>query len=156
MGRCHSNQKNNFHHYMRHENEPRFPVFPQEMLVAMTRISISNYDSSSVCSALLHGTNGSLLRTIETIPHTSAQDKAMRRKFFFRGPSGVMISRPCRTSYQSSPSSAIPCFPRDSLHVFRHPFCDVKDDRTGQNKHELLQYSVRTINIRSFTHNISA
>ena len=43
----------------------------------------------------------------------------------FAVPSGVMISRPCRTSYQSSPSSAIPCFPRDSLHVFRHPFCDV-------------------------------
>ena len=32
-------------------------------------------------------------------------------------PSGVMISRPCRISYQSSPFSAIPCFPRDSLHA---------------------------------------
>ena len=43
----------------------------------------------------------------------------------FTVPPGVMISRPCRTSYHSSPSSAIPCFPRDSLHVFRHPLCDV-------------------------------
>ena len=36
-----------------------------------------------------------------------------------------MINRPCCTSYQTSPSSAIPCFPRDSLHAFKHPFCDV-------------------------------
>ena len=43
----------------------------------------------------------------------------------FTVPSGVMISRLCRTSYQSSPSSAIPCFPRDSLRAFRRPFCDV-------------------------------
>ena len=43
----------------------------------------------------------------------------------FTVPSGVMISRPCRTSYQSSPSSAIPCFPRDSLCAYRRPFCDV-------------------------------
>ena len=43
----------------------------------------------------------------------------------FTVPSGVMISHPCRTSYQSSPSSAIPCFPRDSLCAFRRPFCDV-------------------------------
>ena len=44
---------------------------------------------------------------------------------FFAFPLEVMISRPCRTSYQSSPSSTIPCFPLDLLHVFRHPFCDV-------------------------------
>ena len=36
-----------------------------------------------------------------------------------------MISRPCRTAYQSSPSSAIPCFPRDSLCAYRRPCCDV-------------------------------
>ena len=40
-------------------------------------------------------------------------------------PSVVNISCPCRTSYQSSPSGAISCFPRDSLHVFRHTCCDV-------------------------------
>ena len=45
--------------------------------------------------------------------------------FSFTVTSGVMISRPCRTSYQSSPSSAIPCFPRDSLCAYRRPFCDV-------------------------------
>ena len=43
----------------------------------------------------------------------------------FTVPPGVMISRPCRTSYQSSPSSAIPCFPRDSLCAYKRPFCDV-------------------------------
>ena len=43
----------------------------------------------------------------------------------FTVPSGVMISRPCRTSYQSSPSSAIPCFHHDSLCAYRRPFCDV-------------------------------
>ena len=45
-------------------------------------------------------------------------------------PSGVMISRPCRTSHQSSPSSAIPCVPRDSLHALSYHvvvllLCDV-------------------------------
>ena len=33
-----------------------------------------------------------------------------------------MISRPCRTSQQSSPSRAVPC---DSFHDFKHPFYDV-------------------------------
>ena len=36
----------------------------------------------------------------------------------FTVPSGVMISRPCRTSYQSSPFIAIPCVPHDSLHDY--------------------------------------
>ena len=53
--------------------------------------------------------------------HFATQEKLLS----FTVPSGVMISRPCRTSYQSSPSSAIPCFPRDSLCAYRRPFCDV-------------------------------
>ena len=43
----------------------------------------------------------------------------------FAVPSGVMTIRPCRSSCQSSPSSAIPGFPRDSLCAYRRPFCDV-------------------------------
>ena len=43
----------------------------------------------------------------------------------FTVPSGVMISRPCHTSYQSSPFIAISWVPRYSLHAFIHPFCDV-------------------------------
>ena len=35
------------------------------------------------------------------------------------------VSRPCRTSYQSSPFIAISCVPPYSLHAFSHPFRDV-------------------------------
>ena len=35
------------------------------------------------------------------------------------------------------------CTPQQAHYPAR---VDLKDDRTGQNKHELLQYSVRTIN----------
>ena len=39
-------------------------------------------------------------------------------------------------SFQSGPN----------LSCHFRPVLSIKDDRTGQNKHELLQYSVRTIN----------
>ena len=65
--------------------------------------------------------------------HSTSQEHSIPRTIHasndcsssFTVPSGVMISRPCRTSYQYSPSSAIPCFPRDSLRAYRRPFCDV-------------------------------
>ena len=47
----------------------------------------------------------------------------------FAVPSGVMISHPCRTSYQYSPSCAIMCVLRDLLHASRHPVCDVTSVR---------------------------
>ena len=43
----------------------------------------------------------------------------------FAVPPGLMISRPCCTSHQSSQSSAIPRVPCDLFHAFSHPFCDV-------------------------------
>ena len=59
------------------------------------------------------------------VRHSTAEPRRLRGSSSFAVPSVVMISRPCCTSYQSSPFIAISCVPRHSLHAFSHPFCDV-------------------------------
>ena len=47
--------------------------------------------------------------------------------FFFPGPTRSDNHRPCSTSYQSFPSSAIPLVPHDFFHTSTHPFWEVAD-----------------------------
>ena len=84
------------------------------------------YSDAGIITVLYYTCTFSVTGTfLRTTLHCTSSNFPMRHSSSFAVPSGVMISRPCRTSYQSSSFSSISCVPRDSLHAFRHPFCYV-------------------------------